>query len=206
MPGPLRDMIMDGLISMDAFTLQRIAKDRSATRVLQVALNCSNQDHAARFRRTIVQRLTPHVVDLALDTTASHVVDVMYEASQDLRYPREQVAARLAKAEDQLRLFPSGKAVWRNWEMDLYKRSRKQWVHQDKIEDLPTLDLTRKGKLDREEKLKKAAKPKTAIELARERYAAGTSLPSKSRKEDSNPNHMQPGRIAVRAAQGHAER
>ena len=206
MPGPLRDMVMEGLISMDAYTLQKIAKDRSATHVLQFALKCLNQDHAARFRRTIVQRLTPHAVELALDTTASHVIDAMYEACQDLRYPREQMGAQLAKSEGLLRQFPSGKAVWKNWEMDLYKRSRKTWIHQDKIDDPTTFDLTRKGEKEREARSKKESKPKTALELARERHAAGLPPTHKPGDPGSNPRFKIHQKAALSVGQGKAQR
>lgn len=206
LPGPLRDMVMDGLISMDAFTLQRIAKDRSATHVLQFALKCLDQDHTARFRRTIVQRLAPHAAELALDTTASHVVDAMYQASEDLRYPREQVGAQLAKSEGLLRQLPSGKAVWRNWEMDLYKSSRKKWIHQDKTVDPVAFDLTRKGGKEREAQLRRASRPKTALDLARERHAAGLPPPHKASRQDLNPNSKKHPKSALSAGQGQARR
>ena len=205
MPGPLRDMVMDGLISMDGLTLQRIANDRSATHVLQFALKCLNQDHAARFRRTIVQRLTPHAAELALDTTASHVVDAMYQASQDLRYPREQMGAQLAKSEGLLRQSPSGKAVWRNWEMDLYKSSRKKWVHQDRIVDPVTFDLTGKGGKEWEGQLRRASRSKTALDLARERYAAGLPPPHKASGQAPNRKSKEHQKAALSFGQGKAQ-
>ncbi|KAL8825521.1 MAG: hypothetical protein Q9191_004368 [Dirinaria sp. TL-2023a] len=207
LPGPMRDMVMDGLISMDALTLQEIAKDRSATHVLQFALRCPNQDHAAKFRRTIVQRLAPHAVELALDTTASHVVDAMHQASQDLRYPREQVGAQLAKSEGLLRQFPSGKAVWRNWEMDLYKRSRQKWIHQDSIVDTVMSDLTSKegkskGRKEREAQLRGASRPKTALDLARERHAAGLPPPRKASGQTSTRDFKGHLKTALSVGQG----
>lgn len=204
MPGPLRDMVMEGLISMDAYTLQRVARDRSATRVLQVALKCQDLDDHARFRRTIVQRLTPHVVDLALDMTASHVVDAMYEASRHLRYAREQVAIRLVKGEEQLRLFPSGRAVWRNWDMDLYKKRRKRWIRQDTVEELPTLNPNEKGEIKMETEAWNANKPKTPIELARERYVASLPSPSEFGGKILHSNLVQPKRTAMRAGRSKA--
>lgn len=181
MPGPMREMILDGLIAMDALTLTRLAKDRTATHVLQLALTCSNQDQTAKYRRTIIQRLAPHAVDLALDTSASHVVDAIYHASQDLRYPREQFALELSKGESLLRQFPSGKAVWRNWKMDLYKRRKNVWIHGEEAEDTAKTVMTKKGVKMEAAKAKRATKPKKPIELARERHAAGLPPPHKTR-------------------------
>ena len=177
MPGPMREMIMEGIIGMDVSTLQRIAKDRSATHVLQLALTCSDQETTAKYRRTIIQRLALHAVDLSLDTTASHVVDVMYDASKDLRFPREQFAHELAKGENLLRQFPSGKAVWRNWKMDLYRQKKKAWIHEDEAEEPPKTILTRKGMQMETPKARREKRPKSAIELARERHSAGLPPP-----------------------------
>lgn len=192
-PGSMREMILKGLIAMDALTLVRLAKDRSATYVLQLSLTCSNKDHTSRFRRTIIQRLAPHAIDLALDTAASHVVDTIYDASADLRYPREQFAVELSKGESLLRQFPSGKAVWRNWQMDVYKRRRNVWVHGEQAEEPPKPVRTKKGLKMEAAKTKRETKPKTPIELARQRHAAG--LP---------PHKAKPQKPGEFASHGHA--
>ena len=189
MPDPMREMVTEGLVAMDASTLVRLAKDRSATHVLQQSLTCSNQDHAAKFRRTIIQRLAPHAADLALDTTASHVVDAIYDASEDLRYPREQVAHELAKGESLLRQFPSGKAVWRNWDMDLYKRRKNVWIHGGGGEEPRKTVSTKTGVQTEAAKANRAKKPKTAIELARERHAAGLPPPHKAVPQGLGPSY-----------------
>lgn len=179
MPGPMREMILKGLIAMDALTLVRLAKDRSATHVLQLSLTCSNQDPTSQFRRTIIQRLAPHAIDLALDTAASHVVDTIYDASKDLRYPREQFAVELSKGESLLRQIPSGKAVWRNWQMDVYKRRRNAWIHGEGAEEPPRSVRTKKGLRIEAANTKREMKPRTPIEVARERHAAGLAKPKK---------------------------
>ena len=184
LPGPMREMVMEGLIAMDIATLESLAKDRSATHVLQLSMTCSKQDHASKFRRTIIRRLTPHAVDLALDTIASHVVDVLYGASEDLRYQREQFAHELAIGESLLRQFPCGKAVWKNWKMDLYKRRRSLWVHGGVAEESPKPASTKKGMKMQAVKAKREKKPRRAIERARERHAAGLPPPHKAADGD----------------------
>lgn len=189
MPGPMRQMVLDGLIAMDTLTLERLAKDRSATHVLQASLKCPDQSPTASYRRTIVQRLTPRCVDLALDSIASHVVDAMYDASKDLRHPHERVAQELVKGESLLRQIPSGRAVWRNWKIDLYKRRRTAWLDDEEDEEpAKTIDFTQRGVKLEVAKAKRGQKPKTAIELARERHAAGLPPPHKSKaKREQRP-------------------
>ena len=189
LPGPMRETVMEGLIAMDIVTLESLAKDRSATHVLQLSMTCSKQDHASKFRRTIIQRLTPRAVDLALDTIASHVVDVIYDASEDLRYQREQFAHELGKGESLLRQFPCGKAVWKNWRMDLYKRRRSLWVHGGDAEESPKAIVTKKGMKMQAVKAKRERKPRTAIELARERHAAGLPPPHKAANQGLGQEH-----------------
>lgn len=178
-PGPMREMIMGGLLSIDTCTLIRIAKDRSATHVLQASLSCRDQDRSSKFRRTIIQRLTPHAADLALNATASHVIDAIWDASSDLKHPREQLALELFKNESLLRQIPSGKAVWRNWKMDLFKRNKPQWVYGDGLDTMPKAALTQKAtKADNAGEMK-GGRVKTPLELARERFAKGLPPPRK---------------------------
>ena len=181
-PGPMRELIMEGLLSVDVPVLLDIAKDRSATHVLQTSLVCPGQETSSKFRRVTIQSLTPHAVDLAMDKTASHVIDAVWKSSSNLKYPREQIALELAKSETLLRSCPSGKAVWRNWKMDLFKRNKTQWMRGDNENAAPDLSLTHKAAktgIVIENKEQRVKKP---IELARERYAKGLPKPRKKGK------------------------
>ncbi|KAL8794007.1 MAG: hypothetical protein Q9195_003413 [Heterodermia aff. obscurata] len=173
-PGPMRELIMEGLLAVDIPVLLDIAKDRSATRVLQTALVCPDQEASSKFRRITIQRLTPHAIDLAMDKTASHVIDAVWKASSNLKYPREQIALELAKSESVLRQCPSGKAVWRNWNMDLFKRNKTQWMRGDSGNAVANATFTQKAA-----KTGMVTEHKTPIELARERYAKGLPKPRK---------------------------
>ncbi|KAI4174521.1 MAG: hypothetical protein LQ343_002278 [Gyalolechia ehrenbergii] len=148
-PGPLRDMVTEGILAMDNSILLQLAKDRSATRVLQKSLTCSSD--TARYRRMIMPRLAAMTVDLTTDPVGSHVVDAFWTGSESLPFIREKIAQHLIEHEATLRDSIPGRAVWRNWKMDMYKTKRRDWV------------LDAKGQ---------TAGIKTGIELARERYAA----------------------------------
>ena len=162
-PGALREYICDGLLSTETPLLITISKDRTASRVLQSALTCPEQ--TPKFRRLLIPHFYGHTEDLAVDPVASHVVDSIWEATKDLTFMRERIADELAKHESALRASISGRAVWRNWKMDIYKTRKNEWLSDAKGQ-----------RLNRE----KVAK--TGIELARERFATG-----KTRQQHKRP-------------------
>ena len=151
-PGPLRELITEELLAMETPLLFSVAKDRNASRVLQDALTCSEQ--SPKFRRILIPRFYGHVANLASDTVASHVIDSFWQATEGLTFIRERIADELAQQEASLRASIPGRAVWRNWKMDVYKTRKKEWLNDAKGQDGPT---------------------KTGIELARQRFAANKS-------------------------------
>ena len=155
-PDSLQELICDGLLAMETPLLVTVAKDRTASRVLQAALVCPEQ--AAKFRRLLIPRFYGHIEDLAVDPVASHVVDSFWEATKGLTFVRERIGNDLAQHESALRASISGRAVWRNWKMDIYKTRRKEWLNHARGHD-------------QSQDEDKAAK--TGIELARERFKAG---------------------------------
>lgn len=147
-PGPLRQLIIDGLMAMDTEMLLFIAKDRAASRTLQSSLALPDQN--LKFRRVMLQRFYGHMTELAIDTIASHVIDQFWVASAGLAFIREQIAIELLQHEEILRDSFSGRLVWRNWNMDTYKTRRQAWISDARDHD---------------------GSKKSGIELARARYA-----------------------------------
>jgi len=148
-PGPLRELITDGLLALETFTLIAIATDRTASRVLQNSLACSDQ--TPKFRRLLIPRFYDHVEELAVDSVASHVIDSLWEATDSFTFIRERIANELAENESSLRASVPGRAVWRNWKMDIYKTKRNEWLSDARGQ---------------------YSKTKSAMELARERAVA----------------------------------
>ena len=146
--GPLRDLIMDGIIAMESDMLLRMASDRNATHVLQKSLACGGD--TMRYRRIIMPRLIPMTLELSTDAVASHAVDAFWTGSEGLPFVRERIAEHLVQHEATLRDSIPGRAVWRNWKMDMYKTRRSDWMSEDKG---------------------RTPGVKSGIELARERYA-----------------------------------
>ena len=159
-----RELITDSFLTCDLDTVLSIAKDRTASYVLQEALKCSGQSKA--FRRKMLQLLTGSVIRLALHAIGSHVVDAMWTASDDLQFIREKIAAELSADEARLRNSFSGRVVWRNWMMDLYNRRRTEWIANCKSDVDATAAPVERGP---------QFKAKSGIELARERFAAKKS-------------------------------
>ena len=157
-PDSLREFVCDGLLAMETPFLITMAKDRTASRVLQTALICPEQ--APKFRRILIPQLYGQIGELAVDPVASHVIDSMWEATNGLTFIRERIANELAQHESALRGSMPGRAVWRNWKMDIYKTRRNEWLNDAKG---PSQDK-HKDKVS-----------KTGIELARRRFAAGAT-------------------------------
>ncbi|KAL9600983.1 MAG: hypothetical protein Q9219_002805 [cf. Caloplaca sp. 3 TL-2023] len=164
--GPLRDIITDGILALDNSILLHVAKDPIATRVIQKSLSCSTDD--MKFRRIIMGRLTAMTMDLAADSIGSHVVDALWTGSEGLPFIREKVAQGLAQHETILRESIPGRAIWRNWKMDMYKTRRFDWMSEAKGQTIST---------------------KTGIELARERYATQKqgSRPKRTGQKKATP-------------------
>jgi len=129
-PGPLSGLIFDSICNMATADLVAIARDPVASRTLQAILTSTNGSIVSR--RKLVQQFYGEVGTMAIDLAASHVVDAIWEGTHGLAFIRERIAEELADTEDKLRESPCGRAVWKNWKMDLYKRRRHEWVRQSR--------------------------------------------------------------------------
>ena len=165
-PGPVSQLIFSSLTALPSESLLQIAKDPTASRVVQQAL--TQPTATPQFRRPFTTRFSGHMKELALHGSGSHVVDALWTATKDLFFVKERLAQELAKNEMALRDSFVGRAVWRNWSMDLYKRRRGEW--------------TAKAKgLDQQPDGSNKERPKSKIELARARFAAKAEGESKEK-------------------------
>ncbi|KAK1824989.1 Glutamate decarboxylase 2 [Friedmanniomyces endolithicus] len=174
-PGPLSSLILDSLTESDPATLQRMAKDSIICHTIQAALTSRNGSIITK--RKLVQRFYGNIGDMALDPSASHVVDCIWEGTHGLAFIRERIAEELAEDEAALRDSGHGRAVWKNWKMDIYKRRRGEWIKQSKVkasndgfQSFAEIDAKEKGDGKEGEAAAPAAGNKTALELARERH------------------------------------
>ncbi|KAJ5760977.1 Nucleolar protein 9 [Penicillium odoratum] len=157
-PGPLSDLVYSGLLAQSSETIIQLAQESTSSRVLQQALKAKTS--TTQFRRQFVTRFQGHLVELAQNNSGSHVVDCLWDATKDIFFVKERMAQELVANEMVLRDSFIGRAVWRNWSMDLYKRRRGEWVGRAKGLDQQPGWAEGQGE-----------RPKSKIELARERYA-----------------------------------
>lgn len=154
-PGELSELVFSSLLALSPEVLLSICKDPTASRVVQQAL--TSPASTPQFRRQFITRFTGHLNELALDSSGSHVVDALWPATKDIYFVKERMAQELATSELALRDSFVGRAVWRNWAMDLYKRRRGEWAAKAKGRDTSSNDS--------------GEKPKSRIEMARARFA-----------------------------------
>lgn len=160
-PGPLSELVYSSLLAQESDTILQLAREPTASRVLQQALTLPTS--TPQFRRQFTSRFQGHLMELALHNSGSHVVDALWAATKDIFFVKERLAQELAQNEMTLRDSFLGRAVWRNWSMDLYKRRRGEWT-------------ARAKGLDRGPGSEGAGeRPRSKIELARERFAAKES-------------------------------
>lgn len=178
-PGSLSALILDAVIALEADTLISMAQDHVVSRTLQKA--CTSQNASMIQRRKLVQRFYGNFGDMSMDKSASRLVDCIWEGTHGLAFIRERIAEELFENEAELRNSPSGRAVWKNWKMDLYKRRRAEWVTQCRNK-AGNDGFQSFSELDEAPDKKPAANGKTALQLARERHVANKA---KKAKEES---------------------
>lgn len=204
-PGALSALILESLASLPPPVLQKMASDTIICRTLQAAMTSHNASIISR--RKLIQQFFGHIGEMALDSKASRVVDAIWEGTHGLAFIRERIAEELNENEAALRDNPCGRAVWKNWKMDLYKRRRGEWVKQSKnkasndgFQSFSEVDTNLKAVNAGERHADKktyhaqqqqaaAAAPqqggekKSAIQLARERHAANKQKTQQAREK-----------------------
>lgn len=204
-PGQLSAMIYESLNALSPTTILSLSKDPSASRVVQEALTCSTT--TAQFRRSFIPRFFGHIVELAQHGAGSHVADVLWTATADLTFMKERFAEELLKDEAVLRESFFGRTVWRNWNMDRYKRSRRDWMAQIKtaqFENAAPTVAPGAGRFANKQAVPQANGKqikKSGIELARERFAHKKAQQEhKKNSKGTSANSIMLGTPAVKTA------
>ncbi|KAJ5827097.1 Armadillo-like helical [Penicillium robsamsonii] len=157
-PGPMSQLVYTSLLAQSPEIIVQLAQEPTSSRVLQQALTSTTS--TPQIRRQLTTRFQGHLTPLALSSSGSHVVDALWTATKDIFFVKERMAQELEQHEQELRDSFVGRAVWRNWSMDLFKRRRRDWAHKAK------------GLEERTESNEGAARPMSKLDQARARYAA----------------------------------
>lgn len=196
-PGRMSELIFSALVELTPTLTLKAAHDPSSSRVVQAAL--TSPYATVICRRRLIQHFYGEIGAMALDPSASRVIDAVWAGTRGLAFIRERIAEELAENEASLRESGVGRHVWRRWKMDLWKRSRAEWVAKCREsagsegfvgfpEDAGGFSTASPASTAGAEYTKETVgapvKKKTAIELARERHAAKKAGEDKKAKKE----------------------
>ncbi|KAH6682516.1 armadillo-type protein [Halenospora varia] len=214
-PGPPMNLLQASLLEQKPETLLAFALFTSTSHILQAALSSPSATPLPAdltFRRKVINTLafptpspsTDPLLALSLSSPGTHFLDALLLSTSSattnaLFTLTERIALTLSKHEIALRESFTGRIVWRNWHLDLFKRRRGEWVNKIKAlsaekEQLKTSSTieapvqdAEEGTINKASKKKKKSKnkdakavqgvegpteKKSAIQLAREKFAA----------------------------------
>ncbi|KFY42298.1 hypothetical protein V495_04601 [Pseudogymnoascus sp. VKM F-4514 (FW-929)] len=199
-PGLPATLIQDSLLRLDLPTLLHLACTTTTSHILQAALiptdpsSPSNPGSAnnAPFRRKLVNIFLADptsIITLATSKSGSHALDAFWDGTQGLMMLKERICSILAGSMTELRDDWVGRVVLRNWMVELFVRRKVDWIAKVKEgEGGKTVAVAAKeeeGEATDTKKpfpaktgkgpAKKAGDGKSAIQLAREKFAAGKS-------------------------------
>ncbi|KAF7876321.1 hypothetical protein EAF04_001416 [Stromatinia cepivora] len=220
-PGPPQQLIQNSLLALPTPTILALSLYPTTTHIIQASLLPSppNTPSNLLFRRKLINSIIsppvaatsttqPPIITLSLSSAGTHILDSLLHttttptstSSASLFSLCERIAMSLMPYEALLRESWTGRIVWRNWSMDLFKRRRADWVKRVKSGDtqgksnisntvvLKTQDGNANAMVGKEILGDGIGKPhgrgkggdkefggerqKSAIELAREKFAA----------------------------------
>ncbi|KAF3931757.1 hypothetical protein ABW19_dt0210627 [Dactylella cylindrospora] len=185
-PGKCSEKAKEYITSCPPLTLKQLCKHQTASHALQKSLTSEPLDIA--YKRKFATLLSGSIVELAIHPIGSHLVDTLWMAtSNGLKLQRQRIADELLASEPILRDSFYGRAVWRNWKMDMYKTRRYDW------NNIATSS-------NDEPNGQRVETKKSAIQLASERHAAkmsgvadSKSVADSQRKESFAPNKRKHG-------------
>jgi nucleolar protein 9 len=177
-PGDMSDLVYSSLLALETEELLQFAKSAVMSHIIQEALTQSTS--TSQFRRQFVPRFLGHLRDLAVDSSGSHVVDSLWLATNDIFFIKERIAQELAQDEPALRDSFLGRAVWRNWYMDLYKRRRGEWARKAKGLETNNVVDANESKLGL-----KQTEVKSKIDLARARFAQKEEIAATAKQKQN---------------------
>jgi nucleolar protein 9 len=134
-PGAPSTLIQDSLLSLPQPTLQAFALYTPTSHIIQAAFNPKTP---LVFRRKLINTFlfSPDhpdaILTLALSSTGSHTLDAILPSTASINslfVLTERIAVELTQHEAALRESFTGRIVWRNWQLDLFRRRRGEWVN-----------------------------------------------------------------------------
>ena len=88
-------LMQESLLAIETAMLVAMAKDSSASRVLQTALSSSESDTA--FRKRLIPKFYKYIVELAANPSGSYFVESLWEGTKDIHFMKEANCRRLGQ-------------------------------------------------------------------------------------------------------------
>ncbi|KAK6345102.1 Nucleolar protein 9 [Orbilia javanica] len=168
----------ESILSCPKNNLIQLCKHHTASHAIQKSIDIDATDIA--YKRKFTGVLSGSIADLAVHPVGSHVVDTLFKATLGgLKLQRQRIAEELLASERRLRDSLYGRAVWRNWKMDMYKTRRYDWNN-----------ITTSGLVSDEGQAEAAEAKKSAIQMASERHATAKRAKEEKEKEKEKGKEM----------------
>ena len=209
-PGPPSALIQTSLLAQNPATLHTLSLFTPTSHILQAALLPTPNNLTCR-RKLIATLLTPSlpapepILALANSNIGTHILDSLLLSAPTLFMFAERIGAALLSAETTLRNSFTGRIVWRNWSMDLYKRRPSEWVSTLKTPATPSAPVTSETPSTMEPKAEFSTAPISAAEarktkLARKKMKAQPQTVSKPADEGKSAIQLARERFAEKKA------
>ncbi|KAK6520420.1 Nucleolar protein 9, variant 2 [Arthrobotrys conoides] len=169
-PGECSKRMKTSILSCPEGDLRKLCKHQTASHAIQKSIEIDPTDIA--YKRKFVGLLSGSIPDLAVHPVGSHVVDTLFKATlSGLKLQRQRIAEELLASEKRLRDSLHGRAVWRNWKMDMYKTRRYDW------NNITIASMSNDAQLN------VTQAKKSAIQIASERHASAKRADEEREKE-----------------------
>lgn len=120
------------------------------------------------LRKRFLQLFQGHIVDLALNSYGSHLVDKLWKFTVLLPMFKDRFAQEMVEQEKKVKDSQYGRMVWKNWDLDKFMRKKSDWRQGVKQEELAWRDNNHRKKTRIEKKMERRAAGKEGVKRPRE--------------------------------------
>lgn len=123
-------MCVEALLDMDNETLLKFCKHGVFSHIVESILSMRDSLEMVDRKRILNKFLSAgpqNIVDLACNSTGSHVVDQLWMFTARLNMYKERIARAMFDRRDNVKSTLYGRMVWKNWNMELYCRKFNDW-------------------------------------------------------------------------------
>lgn len=118
------------ILEFDEATLIKFCKHGVFSHIIENVLKLRESLNIVE-RKTLLNKLIGHeccnIVELACNSTASHIIDALWMFTFKLNMFKERIARTLLQNSEVVKSTIYGRMVWKNWNMELYTRKFNDW-------------------------------------------------------------------------------